>query len=274
MKTLYISDLDGTLLNSEALLSERTVQILNELISGGMFFTVASARTDATALGILAQVNVNVPAVLMNGAVIYDLAGRRYVQTCSLSPKAKKHLIDTVHACGISGFLYCIDGELATYYENTSSPNAAAFIEERVRKYGKAFIHTSDFENELDKNIIYFSISDTLEKLERAREELRVCPDLHVEFYRDTYNEGCWYLEACARNASKASAVKTLREQYGFDRVVGFGDNLNDLPLFAACDESYAVANAKPEVKAAAKGTVGKNTENGVAEFLYRVRRG
>jgi len=47
--------------------------------------------------------------------------------------------------------------------------------------------------------------------------------------------------------ASKQNAVNILRETYGFKRVVGFGDNLNDLPMFAECDIKVAPRNAKPE---------------------------
>ena len=59
-----------------------------------------------------------------------------------------------------------------------------------------------------------------------------------------------------------------LKELYGFERVVVFGDEKNDLSMFAVSDESYAVANANEEVKQMASGVIGSNTCDGVAEFL------
>ena len=56
-------------------------------------------------------------------------------------------------------------------------------------------------------------------------------------------------MEVCSAAASKRSAAQRLRALYGFDELVGFGDNLNDLPLFEACDRCYAVQNASDAVK-------------------------
>lgn len=270
MKTLYISDLDGTLLDSSAQIPEKTKQALNRLIANGMFFTVASARTVASVSKILEGIAVNVPAVLMNGAAVYDLSAGKYIKTESISDEGKRCLIDAVHECGISGFLYCIDGVLSTYYENVTSPNAEAFIAERVIKYDKRFTHVESFEECLANNIVYFSVSDKAEKLEGARRQLEKCPDLHVEYYTDTYNEGFRYLEVCSKTVSKSSAVKFLKSTYKFGKAVGFGDNYNDLPMFDACEESCAVGNALPEVKARASKIIGTHTENGVAEYLLK----
>ena len=67
MKTLYISDLDGTLLNSKAMLSDFTVKTINDLTDKGMNFTIATARTSATVLKMLSDVNIKIPVILMNG---------------------------------------------------------------------------------------------------------------------------------------------------------------------------------------------------------------
>ena len=47
-----------------------------------------------------------------------------------------------------------------------------------------------------------------------------------------------------------------------------FGDGMNDLDLFEAADEAYAVENAVPELKAAATGIIGSNNDDGVAKWL------
>ena len=61
-----------------------------------------------------------------------------------------------------------------------------------------------------------------------------------------------------------------LKKIAGCDRVVAFGDALNDLPLFQASDECYAVANAVRELKAAATGIIASNNEDGVVRWLER----
>ncbi len=70
------------------------------------------------------------------------------------------------------------------------------------------------------------------------------------------------------KKASKAEAIKRLKEIWHCDRVVSFEDAINDIPMFEISDECYAVANAAPELKAYATGEVVSNDEDGVAKWL------
>ncbi|WP_406032212.1 HAD family hydrolase [Nocardioides sp. NBC_00163] len=88
----------------------------------------------------------------------------------------------------------------------------------------------------------------------------------------DTHHPQDTYLELSAARATKAHAVAWLRDYLDVDQVIAYGDNLNDLPMFGAADEAYAVANAAPEVLAAATGVIGANTEDGVLRHLNAVR--
>ncbi len=269
MKTLYISDLDGTLLNRNALLNKETILVLNELIEKGVNFTVATARTSATVVKMMQDVNIQLPVILMNGVAIYDIKKERYVLTESISENGKHVLIDAIRKYIGTGFIYCVENNrLDTYFENADSPVAQAFIKEREQLYGKKFTKVASFEECLDKNIIYYSIDDKEEKLRKAYEVLSLCPDLHVEFYRDIYNTDHWYLEVCSCTASKKNAVKCLKTLLGAEKVISFGDNLNDIPMFEASDEAYAVANAKDEVKQKATGVIDSNIDNGVVKFI------
>ena len=69
---------------------------------------------------------------------------------------------------------------------------------------------------------------------------------------------------------SKAAAVKQLASEAGADRVVVFGDNLNDIPMMKVADVAVAVNNALPEVKAIAHHIIGSNTADAVARFIER----
>ena len=88
-----------------------------------------------------------------------------------------------------------------------------------------------------------------------------------IAFYLDVYNDS-WYLEIFSHKASKANGIRFIRENYGFDKVVAFGDNLNDLPMFEQADTKIAVGNAREEVKKAADIVIGTNDNDGVAEYL------
>jgi len=271
MKTLYISDLDGTLLNKSAEISEYTEKSLCRLIENGMNFSVATARTAATTLQMVSGIAINAPIILMNGASIYDVQNSTYVKIHFIEKSSVQKLFSALKKHNVTGFVYVIEEDaLSTYYERIYSDYARRFVEERIQKYGKQFTQINDFSDLADKPVLYFSVCDVKERLVPLQEELCKMDDLHVEFYRDVYEDGFWYLEACSVLASKYNAIKFLREEYGFDKVVSFGDNLNDLPMFLASDESYAVANAKPEVKEKATSIILSNDEDGVVNWLFK----
>jgi Cof subfamily protein (haloacid dehalogenase superfamily) len=79
-------------------------------------------------------------------------------------------------------------------------------------------------------------------------------------------------LEISAVGVSKASGLASLAEEHGIDAadVVAFGDMPNDLPMLAWAGLGIAVANAHPEVLAAADEVVASNDDDGVAQTLDR----
>ena len=105
------------------------------------------------------------------------------------------------------------------------------------------------------------------EELLPVKLEAEKISGVDIAFYLDVYNDA-WYLEIFSHKASKSNALRFLREKYGFDRIVAFGDNLNDLPMFEQADIKVAVGNARDEVKAAADYVIGYNDRDGVAEWL------
>ena len=67
---------------------------------------------------------------------------------------------------------------------------------------------------------------------------------------------------------SKGTAAEEIKRLTGADRIIAFGDNLNDIPLFEAADEAYAVSNAHEKLKEIATGIIGSNDEDAVIKFI------
>ena len=267
---LYLSDLDGTLLQPDATVSDYTRSVLNRLADENIHFSVATARTAATVRHILAGVTISAPVILMNGACVYDLKTNRYVKAEDIGAQGRAVLFAALERRQMSGFVYTVDNNrLETFYEQLDNPAARAFVAERESRYGKVFQRVDRFAADLaDKTVVYYSLSDRAEKLEPLARDLGASGSLRVEFYRDIYQPGHYFLEACALTASKLNAMRFLRQTCGYTAVTCFGDNLNDLPLFSGCEHCLAVANALPEVKERADGLIGSNTEDGVARWL------
>ena len=86
-------------------------------------------------------------------------------------------------------------------------------------------------------------------------------------FYRDNYSD-MYFLEIISKVVSKGSAAKQVKELIGADKMVAFGDNLNDIPLFEAADECYAVGNAENALNEIATDVIGSNDEDAVAKYI------
>ena len=129
------------------------------------------------------------------------------------------------------------------------------------------FVRCDDLLDEADGETVYFTATDSYERLLPVKNAVSAVPGASNAFYADTYTDE-WYLEVFSDRASKANAVRKLREMYGFDRIVCFGDNLNDLPMFSVSDVRIAVGNARQETKDAADIIIAPNSENGIASWL------
>jgi Cof subfamily protein (haloacid dehalogenase superfamily) len=267
--TLYLSDLDGTLLGASAELSAYTIEKLNDLIRRGLRFSIATARTAVSATHVLSALDLAIPLVLMNGAQIYDLKTGHYLHVEYIPLHAVASVVDHMRMQGIAGFMYGLENDtLTTYYENLETEPLQAFHQERVEKYGKRFTQVDAFIDHGDRGILYFVMLDTHARLASTHAALSTVAGLAMSFYPDIYSADLWYLEVYSDQVSKGRAAMILRDRLGYGRLVGFGDNLNDLPLFEVCDESYAVGNAHRNLADVATASIGTNREDGVARWL------
>ena len=267
---LFISDLDGTLLDKNAELPAEARDKLNRLIAQGMNFTVATARTYSSAGRILDGLDLRLPVILMNGVLIYDPAAQRYEVVNKLSGIAVERVLELRSKFNIAPFMYRMqDSVMTTAFDRLANETMHDFYEERVNKYGKKFIQSDRLED-IAADVIYFCFIDSRERLQPMYDAMKNEPDVRMAYYPDIYGDD-HYLEIFSTAASKEAGVHYLRERLGADRITAFGDNLNDLPMFAAADEKIAVRNAAEELKARADRIIGANTENGVSAYLAEV---
>lgn len=264
MKTLYISDLDGTLLQSDQHLSEYTVQAINELISKGMLFSYATARSAVTASKVTKDLNISLPVIVYNGASIIRTDPYKIVLKSSFG-KAKNEIIDTMTYAGVSPIVYSYisEKEKFSYIPEKCSTGAAEFI---LTRKGDIRENPVSSEDELiSGDVFYFTCIDSFEKLEPLYTRFK--EKHHCIFHNDIYSKE-WWLEIMPMDVSKANAVLRLKEYVKADRVVVFGDAKNDIEMFKISDEAYAVENAVDELKAIATGVIGSNNDDGVAKWL------
>ena len=274
-KTLYISDLDGTLLNENAALSEYAKKTLNNLISRGLHFTVASGRTTDAAAKLIEDLNVSIPIIAFTGVDVFDVSSNRHIHVHWLSGETARSVVQLLRRHQVTPLIYQLNGNnLVSYYETLAHEPIRAFVENRISRFQSEFCQIGDFDNLTPDSTIYFFLTDRYDKLSPVYSTLHKMQGVAISFMKDSYSDDLWMMEVFSDNASKENAVRFLRETYNFERVIGFGDNLNDLPLFAACDIKIAVENASHELKAVADYVCDTNNNDGVVKWLEENYRG
>lgn len=270
--TIYVSDLDGTLLNSQKKVSEKTALILNELIEKGKIqFSVATARTPATVEDILKEIKMREQIIVMNGVALYDLDKHEYHQIEYISPDLVNKIMLAIGKWIEQGFVYTIDNhQLTVHYNQIVGEGRRNFYEERKALKRKKFVLESLASYD---NVIYFVFIDTKENIEQIYDLLSCIEGIDRVMYQDIYCENSYLLEVYSDKATKANGIKKLKEKGGYDQVVAFGDQLNDRNMFQVADEAYAVQNAVNEIKKYATGIIGTNDEDSVAQFILELSK-
>ncbi|MDE6288826.1 MAG: Cof-type HAD-IIB family hydrolase [Muribaculaceae bacterium] len=273
MSTLYITDLDGTFLGNDARVSPESASIVSELSHRGALISVATARTPATVVPLMADTYTTAPMVVMTGAGIWNRARDSFDNIITLSPSEARAVMRGFDGTGVQPFCYTLGREclLEVYHAapRLSAPEKA-FVDERAGLALKHFnLGTSAPEAALDSMVLAFAMGPREAIVEVAR-RLSATTSCYVSYYKDTYTPDLWLLEVFAGGVSKASGVKALAKRLGATRVVAFGDNLNDIPMLRAADVAVAVGNALDDVKAVADVVIGDNSTDAVARYIKK----
>ena len=266
---LFVTDLDGTLITNDCEIPSRASEHINLLCRAGVKITYSTARTYRTTDHILRNVPAPFPAALMNGVMIRDVKRGVNHNVCYIDPAVLPSVTETIMSAGLSPFIYRYrDDALATYYGDIVNRYMADFMKERVEKFGKPFTKTDSIPGCCSENdVIYFALIDDADKIGAAFEELKKLGSVGLACYK-SHEADFWYLEIFSPLASKKNAVSELKRLAGADRLVCFGDNLNDLPMFEISDESYAPTNANGEVRKRATGLIAPPEGCGVTEKI------
>lgn len=267
MKTLYLSDLDGTLLRPDERVSPYTAEVINRFVRSSGNFSYATARSLVTASKVTAGLNTEFPVITYNGAFVINNATKEILLSNYFSSDVAAFVRNELTRHGIYPITYAyINGsERFSFIESTVTKAMRYFLDSRIGDIRRR--EAIDTDELYCGDIFYFACMDDEEVLESINEIFKSDSRYHCIYQKDIYSGEQW-CEILPAKATKANAALQLKELLGCDRIVSFGDGINDLSLFGISDECYAVANAVPELKAIATDVIGSNTEDGVARWL------
>ncbi len=270
---LFVSDLDGTLLNSHQELSHKTLTVINNLIKDGLNFSIATARSVDSAAYIIEALDLRLPIIVHNGVFIYHPVSRENIVSWLMDAEDACQVLELYKEYGISPFVYTITdkGEKKAYYKEITHPGEELYLNDRLKRGDKRFFRVDDLRACPEEKIIAILSIGEGRVLDPLSREVREKFSLNVHHAVDLYSQATW-LEINHKNANKKEAVKKLKELLQAEKVICFGDHLNDIPMFQIADEKYAVSNAQDALKEMATGIIESNDEDGVALYLKALK--
>ena len=259
-------DLDGTLLNSQMVVSPKTRTILSQLVKiRGAQFTFATARSLNSALRCLHEINIELPIILNNGSVVWCNKKKKFIDIVSIADEKVSIIFDLLESDDIHAiFMGANFGSEYSFYSNSDEANSShrELVEDGVSRRQsllqqglKIFNINAFFKNEIDSEIL---------------DNINSIKGLNVHYDCAIYNKGYWTLDINSSKEDKGTQLLKIKNENGFSRLIGFGDGVNDLSVAAVCDEFYAPHNADSEVISASTGVIGSNDQDGIADYLKR----
>ena len=272
-KTLYVSDLDGTLMHTDLKISDFSVKTINALVGKGVAFTYATARSISSAGTITKDLKLKLPVITRNGAVLADNNTGKIIEKALFTEKEVEMLKEMLPELPKTGFVSCYFGDdmKKVFAGSLHTAELQGYLD--YYKDDPSVVTVSDLSEMFMGNPGYVTIIGDKDEIEPLYIRTREYNGWECLFQKDIYRDEYW-LEIAPRNSTKAKSILKLKEEYRFDKLVVFGDSVNDIPMFKIADEAYAVSNAVDELQALATGIIGSNEEDAVAVYLSKAEPG
>ncbi len=289
MIKVIASDMDGTLLNNEHMLSKRTIAAIKKAQEAGIRFMVATGRSFEQAMHVLEDTGIECDYIVSSGAEIRNpqqeilRSSCMDIQDCRMVYDVLKEY-ELMYLFCAGDMDYCIgstrdrERELIQHIL-TFNPN---MTEEEVRESElfKFFLSKTKVVSSLEElvearvDIIkIFAASDDLKMLKEINDKLEVNTNLAIASSFDNN------IEITDVKAQKGIALKSYIESLGYimDEVMVFGDSMNDYSMLSLdFGATVAMENGAEKVKEVAKYITKSNEEDGVAycieELLKKIQ--
>ncbi len=261
-KIILLSDMDGTMLDSNSEISPMNQQAIIDFTSQGGLFGVATGRSPLNARPYLYDIVINMPCIFYNGCALYDFTGEKFLELYKL-PREK--LIGYLRSC-----LTEFENVVIQVYSKEANHIISSEIsidEDTVLNHQPYEIcQLDDITDKEWIKILYSGKREDLLALASKMKDYNLQDEINWVFSSDKY------LEFLPPQATKGSMLSRVREIIGSDyKIYAVGDYDNDKEMLEEADVGIATANALPGVKASADEITVSNDESAIADIIYNI---
>ncbi len=255
-----VSDVDGTLLTEEKILTPRSTAAAAELRSRGIAFAIISSRPSRGLSMLLEPLGITTPVGSFNGGVISrpDLT---VITKHFLSPDVARRAVAMLDAHGTQCWVFSGQEWLV---RDPDGPYVG--FEERTVQFGPKIVE--DFGAALDAAVKIVGVSKDFALLAQRERDVRSALAGEASVARSQL----YYLDVTHPLANKGAALAEMAKcmRVLLDEIAVIGDGSNDVAMFERSGMSVAMGNASPEVQAAADFVTDGNDDDGFAAAIER----
>lgn len=258
---LFVSDIDGTLLNKSRKIPDINVSAVRSFVSKGGNFTLCSGRNLQSLSKHYKTLEIETPAIFLNGAGIFDFKSNELISLVSFSQEALRKLEATAKRFK--------SAELTLY-----SPTKLYIVQSRL--FGATVSKLDGLDHCYEKTVnseeigkaTFFALPSTLEKIRNSLQN-----DEKNEF--NCFRTSVFTLEVAPNGVNKGAAVKKLAKHLGIEaqNVSAVGDYYNDVDMLKAVSHPVACGQAPDDVKALAEYVACHCNDGAVSDFIDYIEK-
>lgn len=257
-----VIDLDGTLLNSDHVMSERNRETIRRAIDAGKQVFIATGKTRTSADSVIAALNLQTPGVYLQGLMIFNADGTLRRET-KLEPHILRRVINYGNSNGYSIIAYSGNRLIMQKLDNNADL-IASFGEPMPEAVGPLV----NLVDTMPIHKIVF-IADSFRQIKALRWQFN--QQVGGQVYMTTAKV-LTSLEVLPKGTSKGNGVKSLMRDLGIKlaNVMAIGDGENDIEMIKMAGLGVAMGNAEDMLKDVAQEITLTNDEDGVAEAIEK----
>jgi Cof subfamily protein (haloacid dehalogenase superfamily) len=258
---LVVSDVDGTLLTKNKILTDGAKAAARKLHAAGIGFTIVSSRPTIGMGFLIEPLAITLPIGAFNGSSIVD-SRLKPIEQHLIPATVAQRSIDVLDAFGVDIWLFSNE----RWY--TRNPDGEYVPHEKLAIKADPTI-VADFTPHLKEACKIVGASSDAALLQRCEAAMKEAVGREATAVRSQ----TYYLDVTPPGHDKGTFVASIAERLGIpaERVATIGDMENDLPMFARSGVSFAMGNAADGIKQRATHVTDSNERDGFAAAMETV---